>query len=238
MAESQVPACERVQMGGTAVAMSKGEFAAHIGVSPGRVSQYIAEGQISGDAIEGVGRYAKIRAEVAKQQLRRFLDPSQRFGANGAAALGDQTLAKAVPDQLSLSARRREPDRKAEPAPTLPLAPTDPTQDELAQLRLRRERIATEKAEREEMLEIGRYMLAEVARREMGRVAAEAFKIMEMGIGEMAKAMAAQFGIPQHDVQHALLKTFRSVRAKAAEDFRKRQADLPEHVEDDEDGAE
>lgn len=226
-------------MDGTAVAMSKGEFAAHIGVSPGRISQYIAEGQIGGDAIEGVGRYAKIRPEVAKQQLRRFLDPSQRFGANGAAALGgDQASAKAVPDQLSLSAERREPERKAEPAPTLPLPSTDAMQDELAQLRLRRERIATEKAEREEMLEIGRYMLAEVARREMGRVAAEAFKVMEMGIGEMAKVMAAQFGIPQHDVQHALLKTFRSVRAKAAEDFRKRQADLPEHVEDDEDGAE
>lgn len=227
-------------MDGTAVAMSKGEFAAHIGVSPGRVSQYIAEGQISGDAIEGVGRYAKIRAEVAKQQLRRFLDPSQRFGANGAASLGgDQAPAKAMQDQLALPTERREPDRKAEAAPTLPLpAATDPTQDELAQLRLRRERIATEKAEREEMLEIGRYMLAEVARREMGRVAAEAFKVMEMGIGEMAKVMAAQFGIPQHDVQHALLKSFRNVRAKAAEDFRKRQTDLPKHVEDDEDGAE
>ncbi|NVP54471.1 hypothetical protein HV823_04275 [Rhizobium sp. DBTS2] len=219
--------------------MSKGEFAAHIGVSPGRVSQYIAEGQISGDAIEGAGRYAKIRAEVAKQQLRRFLDPSQRFGANGAAALSaDAMPADRTAEPQAPPTERREPDRKQVSAPTLPPAPTDPTQDELAQLRLRRERIATEKAEREEMLEIGRYMLAEVARREMGRVAAEAFKVMEMGIGEMAKVMAAQFGIPQHDVQHALLKTFRSVRAKAAEDFRKRQADLPEHVEDDEDGAE
>lgn len=225
-------------MSGTAEAMSKGEFAAHIGVSPGRVSQYIADGQISGDAIQGAGRYAKIRADVAKQQLRRFLDPSQRFGANGAAALsGDQAQSAPAPTQRSPLVERREPDRKPD-APALPLPSIDPTQDELAQLRLRRERIATEKAEREEMLELGRYMLADVARREMGRVAAEAFKVMEMGIGEMAKAMAAQFGVPQHDAQHALLKSFRDVRAKAAEDFRKRQADLAEHVEDDEADAE
>lgn len=226
-------------MDGTAVAMSKGEFAAHIGVSPGRVSQYIADGQISGDAIEGAGRYAKIRADVAKQQLRRFLDPSQRFGANGAAALsGDLAQAAPAPERRPHLVERREPDRKPDAAPALPLPSIDPTQDELAQLRLRRERIATEKAEREEMLELGRYMLADVARREMGRVAAEAFKVMEMGIGEMAKVMAAQFGVPQHDAQHALLKSFRDVRAKAAEDFRKRKADLAEHVEDDEASAE
>lgn len=229
MAESQVPACERLQMSGTAVAMSKGEFAAHIGVSPGRISQYIAEGKINGDAIEGAGRYARIRAEVAKRQLQRFLDPSQRFGANGAAALAGAR----APAGPAAALAPAVPERQAEQAPSLPLTPSDPTQDELAQLRLRRERIATEKAEREEMLELGRYMLTEVARREMGRVATEAFKVMEAGIGEMAKDLASQFGIPQHDAQHALLKSFRNVRAKAAEGFRKRRAEIAEHVEDD-----
>lgn len=225
-------------MDGTAVVMTKGEFAAHIGVTPGRISQYITEGKIAGDAIDGEGRYAKIRAEVAKQQLRRFLDPSQRFGANGSAALAVDAAATPPSHAAPSQPERSEPSRQTDPAPTLPLSPADPTQDELAQLRLRRERIATERAEREELLELGRYMLAEVARREMGRVAAEAFKIMEQGIAEMAKDMAAQFGVPQHDVQHSLLKSFRNVRAKAAESFRKRQADLAEHVEDDEADAE
>lgn len=36
--------------------MGKAEFADHIGVSPGRVSQYVAEGKISGDALIGSGR--------------------------------------------------------------------------------------------------------------------------------------------------------------------------------------
>jgi len=223
-------------MDGTAVAMSKGEFAAHIGVSPGRISQYIAEGKINGDAIEGAGRYARIRADVAKHQLQRFLDPSQRFGANGAAALaGARAPAEsASPPRPVPLAAAMPTERQAEQSPSLPLVPSDATQDELAQLRLRRERIATEKAEREEMLELGRYMLTEVARREMGRVAAEAFKVMERGIAELAKDMAAQFGVPQHDAQHAMLKSFRNVRAEAAENFRKRRAGLAEHVEDDE----
>lgn len=226
-------------MDGTAVAMSKGEFAAHIGVSPGRISQYIADGKISGDAIEGVGRYAKIRAEVAKHQLQRFLDPSQRFGANGAAALTSaRGQAEPAPPRASAPVAATVAERPNEPAPSLQLTPSDVTQDELAQLRLRRERIATEKAERDEMLELGRYMLADAVRREMGRLAAEAFKVMEMGIAEMAKDMAAQFGVPQHDAQHALLKSFRAVRAKAAESFRKRQSELAEHVEDDEARAE
>ncbi|MDX0568630.1 hypothetical protein GOC99_33415, partial [Sinorhizobium medicae] len=55
--------------------MTKSAFAAHVGVSAGRISQYIAERKIFGDALEGEGRNAKIRASVAVEQLRKTLDP-------------------------------------------------------------------------------------------------------------------------------------------------------------------
>jgi len=50
--------------------VSKSEFAAMINVSPGRVSQFIAAGQISQLAIVGSGQRAKIDAERAKADLR------------------------------------------------------------------------------------------------------------------------------------------------------------------------
>lgn len=204
--------------------MTKGDFAAAIKVSPGRVSQYIAEGKIYGDALHGEGRSAKIRASVARQQLQKTLEPGQRFGANGSAMRGRQ-----VADDADLYPSR-------EPAPSKPASSASPQKDadvdELAQLRLRRERIATEKAEREDMLEVGRYMLTADARREMAKAVNEAFKVMDLGITEMAKAMAEEFGISQHDAQHALHKAFRAHRQKETVAFRERRDSMAQHEED------
>ncbi|ATE84646.1 hypothetical protein phi2LM21_p29 [Sinorhizobium phage phi2LM21] len=210
--------------------MTKGAFAAHIGVSAGRISQYIAEGKIYGDALEGEGRAAKIRPVIAQSQLQKTLEPSQRFGANGQASLNMPTRQPA----LNLSGRAPRP--AAVPAPSDPDEPElivrDDVADKLAAERLRQQQIKTAQLEREEALEIGRYMLADDARRQTVKAVSEAFKVMELGIPAMAKAMAAQFGVPMHDVMHALLKSFRETRAKAAKDFASTAAGQAEHVED------
>jgi hypothetical protein len=203
--------------------MTKGDFAAAIKVSPGRISQYIAEGKIFGEALAGEGRAAKIRASIARQQLSKTLEPSQRFGANGSALRGPEPIADSELFAPSSDA--------AAPRTTSP-SPRDTEVDELAQLRLRRERVATEKAEREDMLEIGRYMLAADARRQMSRAVNEAFKVMDLGLGEMAKVMAEEFGISQHDAQHALQRAFRAVRIKATATFREARDGVADHVED------
>lgn len=62
--------------------VSKGEFARISNVSPGRVTQWIAEGKITGDALVGEGRAARIRVRAAQSQLKRHLDPNQ-MTANG-----------------------------------------------------------------------------------------------------------------------------------------------------------
>ena len=50
--------------------VSKSSFAELIGVSPARLSQYLAEGRISGEAIVGAGHRARIRVNVAQAQLK------------------------------------------------------------------------------------------------------------------------------------------------------------------------
>lgn len=210
--------------------MTKGAFAAHIGVSAGRISQYIAEGKIYGDALEGEGRAAKIRPTIAQSQLQKTLEPSQRFGANGQASLNMPSR------QPALNLGGRAPRPASLPVPSDPDEPDlivrDDVADKLAAERLRQQQIKTAQLEREEALEVGRYMLADDARRQTVKAVTEAFKVMELAIPAMAKAMAAQFEVPMHDVMHTLLKSFRETRAKAAKDFANAAAEQAEHVED------
>jgi hypothetical protein len=63
--------------------ISKSEFAVRRGVSASRVSQWIGEGKISGAALVGEGRSARIDEDLACQQLDERLDIDQRE-ANGA----------------------------------------------------------------------------------------------------------------------------------------------------------
>ena len=211
--------------------MTKGAFAAHIGVSAGRISQYIAEGKIYGDALEGEGRAAKIRPAVAQSQLQKTLEPSQRFGANGQASLNMPTR------QPALNLGGRPPRPAAVPRSfdldEPELIVRDDVADKLAAERLRQQQIKTAQLEREEALEVGRYMLADDARRQTVKAVTEAFKVMELAIPAMAKTMAAQFDVPMHDAMHALLKSFRETRAKAAKDFATTADELAEHVEDE-----
>ncbi|MCY1548360.1 hypothetical protein D9M68_844640 [compost metagenome] len=138
--------------------------------------------------------------------------------------------------QPALNLGGRAPRPVAAPSSSDPDEPDlivrDDVADKLAAERLRQQQIKTAQLEREEALEIGRYMLADDARRQTVKAVTEAFKVMELGIPAMAKAMAAQFDVPMHDAMHALLKSFRETRAKAAKDFASTAAAQAEHVED------
>lgn len=203
--------------------MTKGDFAALIGVSPGRVSQYIADGKIHGPALAGEGRSARVVVSVAQQQLQRTLEPSQRFGANGAAL---RTVAPAQ-HHAAPPAPRREP-RRGDDAGSEKFTPAD----ELADLRIRRERIITEREERNEQLEIGRYMLAADVRREMAKAVTSAYLVMEQGIAEMAADLSSKYELPQKDVQYALMASFRNIRTNASRSFKEKAEREPEFVED------
>jgi hypothetical protein len=77
--------------------ISKTAFASAVGVTPGRVTQWITSGQIDGEALVGSGRSAKIRPQVAIQQLRETLDVDRRACASAKARLDGIATAQARP---------------------------------------------------------------------------------------------------------------------------------------------
>ncbi|MDP2214760.1 hypothetical protein [Phenylobacterium sp.] len=207
--------------------VSKSEFAALIGVSPGRVSQMIAEGKIDGDALAGEGRSAKVRVEVARAQLRERTDLGQRLG-NGI----ETRLDGALP--FPAGANLADPHPKAAPrltgaddGPQPPPAPSDQVADRLKQLKLldaeRRERQALE----EDLARRGTYVRSDHSRAALVGVAQTMLNVFEGSIADLAQALATRFELPHRDVSHVLRQEFRALRARAAEAARKKAEELP-----------
>ncbi len=73
------------------VTVSKAEFARQVGVTPGRVSQWIASGELGADALVRDGRAERVNADVARRQLGRRAAADQRLPAErgGGADRGD-----------------------------------------------------------------------------------------------------------------------------------------------------
>lgn len=194
--------------------VSKGEFARLINVSPGRVSQMIAEGKIGPDALDGEGRSARIRADLARRQIAERTDVGQRFG-NG---LFTQLTGGAA--ETPAGAGRRP-------------AQADPTTAAIAAERLRALRMSNEREAENRLAEQGRYVLADDARIAMSKTAAGILTIIEGGLADLASALSAKHGLPQRDVLHQLRAEFRQIRTKAAEAFRRDAARLPQLVTDE-----
>lgn len=199
--------------------LTKGEFAKLINVSPGRISQYIASGQIGGDALEGTGRSARIIVEKAKRHLNTRLDVSQRVGLNGLA-----TKVGAVSDEPDLL-------KSAPPAATFQ-SHADLVSDQIALEKLEQARMQTARARREEALAEGRFILTDEAKAEITRAVAMAYRVMEGGLADMATLLAGEFEIPQRDILHHLKRGFRDVRERAAQGFQQEMETVPDLVDD------
>ncbi|WP_309628746.1 hypothetical protein [Brevundimonas sp.] len=217
--------------------VTKGQFAELIGVSPGRVSQMIAEGKIGPEALVGEGRSAKIRIETARAQLRERTDLGQRLG-NG--------LTTRLDGALSVVADTPLIDRFAEAAPRLAGAedsfrisptpqpsPTDPVADRLKQLKLndaeRRERQALE----DDLARRGVYIRADHSRAALLGVAQTMLNVFDGCVADLAQALATEFEIPQRDLAHVLRREFRALRSRAADAARKKAGEMPLLVIDD-----
>lgn len=207
--------------------LSKGQFATRIGVSPGRISQMIAEGKIGPEAIDGGGLRAKIKVDVALQHLKQRLDPNQRFGLNGITTRLDQ------PGEPAALLPRQE-DPRAAPISDVP-PPIDPVEDRIKREKLRQAELVTAKLEREDRAAHGAYLRTEVAREEMTRIAGALMTIFEGSLQDMSGALAAQFSISSRDTLHLLRQEFRKVRERAAAAHREAATTLPETEEDSED---
>jgi hypothetical protein len=186
--------------------LAKGQFAQHIGVSPGRVSQYVRESKISGAALTGDGR---IHVETAKAQLRVRLDSGQMAG-NG------------LTTKLSPSPQ----------APLVPNAPPDNIEEQIKRERLAEFRSRNRKLAEEEAARAGRYADAESMKQQFGQIAGEMIGLFEGMLAKFAAAIAVQFKVPERDALHLLRSTWRDERVRAASESRLAADAMPVFVED------
>lgn len=200
--------------------VSKGEFARLIAVSPGRVSQMIADGMISGAALVGDGRMARIDVGIATAQIRSRRDIGQALG-NG---LGTRLDVAPPPSSFESAAPTAEP--------RMPLQPAEPATEDLIKLeRLAHERRRNRQAEEDDAKRRGEIMDSAQARIEMAKIANSMLQTFEGALPEMATALAAKFEISQRDVLHELKQRFIDMRKAAAERDQARAAELPQHRE-------
>lgn len=198
----------------------KSEFAALRGVSAGRVSQWIAEGKISGMALVGAGRSAQINVAVATQQLRASLDISQRFGLNGVSTrLGEETPVALPPPPLGEA-----------PPPVV-----DSVETRIKAEKLRQTVLATRRLEEQDRASRGVYVKADEARAATVRAISEAVKAFDGALADFASALAAKFQLPERDALHLLRSEFRRIRQRATDRFAEQAAAEPEFVEDGDD---
>jgi hypothetical protein len=174
--------------------ISKTAFAEAVRVTPARVSQWLAEKKIFGDAIVGEGRSARIRASLAVQQLQSNLNFDRRICANSSAKL----------DGIF---------------PFSPIHTRDPIEEQIKRERLETARRTNRKMAGEEAARNGRYVLSEDARRSTGKAIVQVISSTEGWCSELASAIAAKFSIPQRDVLHLVRAEFRNFRAGLGPSF-------------------
>lgn len=191
--------------------VTKGQFAALVGVHRSRVSQWLAEKKIHGDAIVGSGRHARIRVALAKHQLNQTLDIDQRIGANARARL-DNGAAAPLPEA-------------GQPHTLAPASPT--IDDKLKKERLEQLELQNERAREERAARAGIYVRADAARREMGRVAAGLMTIFESALPEFAAAVAARSNLTSRDAVHLLRTAWRTIRERSSVQQSESAAALP-----------
>lgn len=190
--------------------MAKGDFASHIGVSAGRVSQYIAAGIIGSDAISGEGRSARIIVERAVEQIAARRNVSQSLG-NG------------LTTRINF-----EPPSEPDPSPAI--ATNDPAR--LIQLeKLEQERRRNRLATIDEAKALGELVPVEDFRREIGKVTQTLVNTFNGMAPDIANAFAAKFGVSQRDALHLVRQVMAENRAVAAEALREAGSVMPETVE-------
>lgn len=206
--------------------VSKGAFAHLCGVSPGRVSQWLSEGKISGAALVGEGPKAQIRVSVAAQQLDRRLDTGQRFG-NGLGTRLPLDLAPPPPRAPADSSPPQPPGASTAPPA---LAAAESVTDKIALAKLEQLERANREGARQEAIAAGRLTDANDVKQLVGREISRLLTRFEGALADFASALAAKFQIPQRDALHLLRAEFNRARAGLAAESRAAAEAMPEHL--------
>ena len=185
--------------------ISQAEFARRRNVSRARVSQWVKEGKISGDALVA----GQIDELLACQQLGQKLDIDQRHSGNGLKT-------------------NLQPVGEAPPPLALPLV--DTVESRIAQERLTGLQYSNRDKAKAEEIANGRLCDVADARAATVQQTAQLIARLEGALPEMATRLSAQFKLPQRDVLHALRAIWRDVRQAAAIEAYERAEPMPQSV--------
>jgi hypothetical protein len=222
----------------------KSAFAVMRNVSNARVSQWLAEGKIDGEAIVGTGQRAMLDADLALAQLNLRLDTDQRYGVNGLSTNLDEPASREMTGFFSsLSEEQKEAamayrgeEGHGDPRLLSPRAIPAAEPDSTVEARLKAEKLKqagflTNKLELEDAARQGKYMETVEAAASMRRVADEMLKIFEGSFPEFSSAIAAKFQVPSREVTHLLHEEFRRIREQLAAVYTALAKKMPPTVE-------
>lgn len=188
--------------------VTKSELARRLNVTPGRVSQYLAEGKIYGDAIVGEGRAAMIDYGLARSQLGLALDPVQMTAQMRTLPEGD---APAAPATQQGAAQSNELSRHQE------------IKVQQAELVLRRQL-------RDDLADRGIYMRTDEARREWGKALSEIVDAIDQWMGALTDRLSTELKVERQQVSVILRRELRAWRESQASLAQERASDEEEFV--------
>lgn len=193
--------------------MSKGDFARECNVTPGRVSQWLSDGVIGRDCLDGEGRNARIIVDRAKAQIALRRDPGQAMGNGLGTRLDFGPSEPQTPD---------EPERPQK---------RDDVAHQIQLERLEQEKRRNRRETIDEQERLGSLVPAGEVRAQMTRLAQQIDEANGAMLADFAAAIAARFEVPQRDVLHELRRVRTDKKAAEAERAKGRAQSMPATVE-------
>uniref|UniRef100_UPI0035AD9C30 hypothetical protein n=1 Tax=Paenirhodobacter enshiensis TaxID=1105367 RepID=UPI0035AD9C30 len=199
------------------------ELAVRLGLSKGRISQYVSEGKLAG-CYRGDGRSRRFDLAAATAALGRGLDLGQMTGnglntrralreieaAQNGGAPADPAPAPA-PAPRPVEAVRAEPRPAAVPLPLpLTLTPAEPDRLEMATILAKEEQ--ARKLRRDNERDEGNWVLASEVRQNVARAMAQELAEFESVIRDTARAIADVYGLDFREVRKVMMDRWREHR--------------------------
>ena len=184
------------------------DLAKTIGVTPGRISQYVSAGKLAG-CYSGDGTSRRFDLAKVCVALGRTLDPGQMMGNGAGTRQTIKTILADVPDE----------------APTKPVAPVQRDGGELlpsdsARYELARTLKAEEDARRLRRINQeaeGQFVLASEVSHQTTRLIAQEIAEIEAVLRDGARHVADRLGVDFKTVRQILVETWRGHRAKRSD---------------------
>jgi selenocysteine-specific translation elongation factor len=197
--------------------VSKAEFARRVKRSAGRVSQWLSEGKIGGEAVAHTAEGDRIVLEVAVAQLGISLDVSQQLAQ-------EQPILPGVGKTAAPASGTAESGADTDDA-----EPANPVLQDLQHRQLvakvQADELKAEEARRKAMEANGRWVRADDVRAAWSRTLADVMTRFENEMPRLAEALASEMKVDVRAATIVLRREFRNLRAKlGAEASRERDA--------------